>query len=167
MMAPALTLMVLPYHNLWYPINPHRSAMHLVTVSAHYPAPSDAVWRVVGDFGGLRAWSRSVQECILEGAGVGSHRVIVTAAGRIRERLDEWDAVAQRLSYTPVSGSSLPVRDLRATIAVMALPQSTRVDWTIEGEPVGDAAEVAALLQARYAARLEELRGAIAKAQAD
>ena len=62
--------------------------------------------------------------------------------------------MAQRLSYTPVSGSSLPVRALRATIAVTALqPQDTRVDWTIEGEPIGDPAEVAALLQTRYAAR--------------
>ena len=139
--------------------------MHIVTATATFDAPADAVWAIVGDYGGLKAWSRAVQQCELEGSGVGGHRVLTTAAGRIRERLDAWDPAARRLVYTPVSGSSLPVRDLQASITVTPTgPAGSRVDWRIEGEPLGPTAEVAAQLRARYQARLEELRDVLARA---
>lgn len=137
--------------------------MPIATISKELAFPVEDVWRIVADFGNLRSWSRAVTDCICEGQGIGSHRVIVAGASRVRERLDEWDPVAHRMVYTPVSGSSLPVRALRATIALTPLSaERTRVDWIIEGEPLGDASQVAAQLHARYAARLEELRGALA-----
>lgn len=133
-----------------------------ISVYAELQASPDAVWKLVGDFANLAAWSPAIHGCVMDGEGVGAHRTIRTAAGAVRERLDEWDPQAKRLAYTPVSGSSLPVRGLRATIALSALPSgSTRVEWRIEGEPTQPQAAVEALLQKRYAARLEDLRNAL------
>lgn len=131
--------------------------MHIVTVTRHIAAPAQKVWRLAGDFGGLRAWSRAVVDCTLEGDGVGCHRTITTAGGAVRERLDALDPAAMRLAYTPVSGSSLPVTGLHATLQLFAVPDGTRAEWRLDGEPQGSPTEVAALLKARYAARLEEL----------
>lgn len=131
--------------------------MHIVTVTRHIAAPAQKVWRMAGNFGGLRAWSRAVVDCTLEGDGVGCHRTITTAGGTVLERLDALDPAAMRLVYTPVSGSSLPVTGLRATLQLFAVPEGTRVEWRLDGEPQGSPAEVAALLKTRYAARLKEL----------
>ena len=138
--------------------------MHIVTVTATLNAPVEPVWALVGNFGGLKAWSASVKDCIVEGHGVGSHRVIVTAAGSVRERLDEWDPSAYRVVYAVESGSSLPVRGMRATITLTPETGSrTRVDWRVDGEPLGRTEEVAAQLTTRYQARLEELRSVCTK----
>lgn len=138
--------------------------MHLVTVSTTLEFPIDAVWALVGDFGNLKAWSRAVIDCTAEGEGVGAHRSIATAGGIVRERLDAWDPVAKRLTYTPVSGSSLPVRGLQATISLFAQSDAeTLIEWRIDGEPIEAAGDVVELLRKRYSARLEELRSVLAR----
>ena len=135
--------------------------MHIVTITAHIDSPAQRVWDLVGDFGGLAAWSRATRDCRLEGEGVGCLRVITGANGEVRERLEERDGASMRLVYSAVSGSTLPVAGMRATLELTQDPQGgTRVDWRIDGDPQGDLAEVAALLQPRYAARLVELRDA-------
>jgi len=138
--------------------------VHLLTVSATFDAPPAAVWAVVGDFGGLPAWSRAVQKCELEGSGVGCHRLLTTAAGQVRERLEVWDPEARRLAYSIVSGSSLPVRDTLAAISVTPLQAGgSQVDWRVDGEPLGDRAAITNQLRARYEARLGELREVLAR----
>ncbi|MES2480673.1 MAG: SRPBCC family protein [Pseudomonadota bacterium] len=135
--------------------------MHIITITAYIDSPPLRVWELVGNFGGLTAWSRAAQGCRLEGEGVGCHRVITLAGGEVRERLEERDGASMRLAYSVISGSTLPVTGMRATLQLTPNAQGgTRVDWTLEGEPQGAPAEVAALLQPRYAARLEELREA-------
>lgn len=132
-----------------------------VSVTATLDAPIAAVWALVGDFANLPAWSPSVVACRMEGSGVGSHRVIVTAAGEVRERLDALDPAQHRIVYTPVAGSSLPLRGSQASIHLTAEGGRTHVVWRIEGEPMKPAGEVEELLRVRYAARLEDLRRAV------
>lgn len=135
------------------------------SVCATLDAPIDAVWVLVGDFANLPAWSPAVTGCTMEGAGVGAHRTIVTAAGEVRERLDAWDGGNHRIAYTPVSGSSLPLRGAHASIQLVAQEQHrTRVEWCIEGEPTSPPDQVEQLLRARYSARLGDLQRALVSA---
>ena len=136
--------------------------MNIVTVTADIDATPASVWAFAGDFGGLAAWSRAVQDCVVEGQGVGAQRTITLANGKVRERLEEHDPAAMRIAYAVVSGSTLPVAGLRATIQLTALGcRGTRAEWRLDGDPKGDVRQVQSLLRARYEARLEELRNAV------
>ena len=140
--------------------------MHIVTVSTILEAPAGDVWAVAGDFGGIRRWSSAIQDCQVEGTGVGSLRTLTTAGGQVREQLVEWDPAARRLGYGVISGSSLPVRGMRAWITVTPTGErACRVDWRIEGEPTAPVESVSQQLRSRYAARLQELRDCVAKEQ--
>lgn len=138
--------------------------MQLATVSRAVEAPAEAVWAIVGDFGGIQKWSRAIQNCETEGTGVGSHRTLMTAAGQVREQLIEWDPVNRRIGYGVVSGSSMPVRNMRAWITVTPSDAGgSKVEWRVEGEPTAPVEAVSEQLRARYAARLEELSDCMAK----
>jgi hypothetical protein len=135
-----------------------------VLVTTELNSSADAVWALVGDFGNLPAWSPAVRGCTVDGTGVGSHRTILTANGEVRERLEAWEPERWHLAYAPVSGSALPVRGLKASISLLpAGAQRTRLNWRLEGEPLRPQAEVEQLLRTRYAARLDDLRDALAR----
>ena len=79
-----------------------------VQVQGEIGASADAVWALVGDFGGfVKALGAPVD---LEGEGIGTLRTIKFGSRpAVVERLEELDHDAQRITYTILEAGPLPV----------------------------------------------------------
>jgi hypothetical protein len=137
--------------------------MQLTTISDTLDAPPPVVWEVIGDFGGLKRWSRAVSSCMTEGSGIGSFRIVQIGEAVIRERLEAWDPAAWYICYRPVSGSVMPVSDMVVSMTLTLLSDGkTKLDWTVHGEPTIAADKAVAFLQSRYQSRIAELKECVA-----
>jgi len=108
--------------------------METATVETTIDRPADAVWSVVGDFGGLDRWMPGVESCTLDG----DVRTIATMGMEIGERLLRRDDAARELTYSIVSGPA-PVESHEATITVHPDGAGCRVTWAVSVEPEGAA----------------------------
>ncbi len=90
--------------------------------------PADAVWAVIGDFGGIATWMPGVESCDVDGDG--DDRVLKMMGMEITERLERRDDEARELVYGIVGG--VPVINHKATITVV--PEGTRshVTWDVD-----------------------------------
>jgi carbon monoxide dehydrogenase subunit G len=114
-----------------------------VTVNA---AP-DAVWAKVGDFGGLGDFFPGIESFRLEG----DDRIIGMFGMEIRERLLSRDEGTRTISYSVVDG--VPVESHKATVAVEAEGDGSKVTWTYDVEP----AEMAPIFGDTYKGALAAL----------
>jgi mxaD protein len=110
--------------------------------------PSDAVWAVVSDFGGLANWVPVIDSCLLHGAD----RVVVTERGAVTERLESSDEDRRVLVYRIVEGH--PATFHRATITVIPSNNDSHVTWEVELEPD----ELAGPMQQAYQGFLQALK---------
>ena len=103
--------------------------MTTIVAQEDFGASADAVWKRLGDFGGIADWMPGVEKCEVEGEGVGALRSISMGPMTIAERLVTYDAAARTLAYS-IEGGPLPVKDYLATIRVSETgPDSCHVDW--------------------------------------
>jgi Polyketide cyclase / dehydrase and lipid transport len=111
-----------------------------VQVQGEIGASADAVWAVVGDFGGLvRALGGPVE---LEGEGIGQLRTITFGSHAVVERLEELDQDAKRITYVILQPGPLPVRDYRATMQLEPSGDgSCTLTWFSDFEPQGASEE--------------------------
>lgn len=93
------------------------------------PASPEAVWAVVGDFGGLGDWFPGIESSRVEG----DDRILGLMGMEIRERLIEKDDASRRLVYSIVDGA--PVETHRATITVFPEGDGSKVTWVVEATP--------------------------------
>jgi mxaD protein len=91
--------------------------------------PADAVWAVVGDFGGIGTWMPGIDACRLEG----DRRVLDTMGMTITEELVAKDDAARALTYAIVDGA--PVERHRAVITVSPDGNGSHVTWDVDAEP--------------------------------
>ena len=91
--------------------------------------PADAVWAVVGDFGGIAGWMPGVESCRTDG----DDRIIAMMGMEITERLERRYDDDRVLVYGIVGG--VPVGNHKATITVTPAGSGTRVTWDVEVEP--------------------------------
>ncbi|MEV5879488.1 SRPBCC family protein [Streptomyces sp. NPDC052101] len=103
--------------------------------SAVLPAPVDAVWAVIGDFGGLADWHPYVPPSTVEDDAdpevPGAVRVFVIDGQVVaRERLLDRDAGARRYRDTLLDPVPLPVGDYVATLAAHPHADGTEVRWS-------------------------------------
>ena len=108
-----------------------------VQVQGEIGASADAVWGLVGDFGGfVKALGAPVD---LEGEGIGTLRTIKFGSRpAVVERLEELDHDAQRITYTILEAGPLPVRDYRATMQLAPSGDSScTLTWFSDFEPQG------------------------------
>jgi mxaD protein len=96
-----------------------------VTLSA---AP-DEVWKVVGDFGGLKAFFPGIESFELEG----DDRVIGMFGMSVRERLLAKDDAERVLTYSVIEG--VPIDSHTATISVLAAGDGSKVIWAYDVSP--------------------------------
>jgi carbon monoxide dehydrogenase subunit G len=89
----------------------------------------DAVWAVVGDFGGIGGWMPGIEECRVDG----DDRFIKMMGMEIVERLERRDEDERVIVYGIVGG--VPVINHRATISVLTDGAGSRVTWDVEVEP--------------------------------
>jgi carbon monoxide dehydrogenase subunit G len=119
-----------------------------VTVQA---AP-DAVWKMVGDFGGIGEFFPGIESFRLEG----DDRVIGMFGMEIRERLISRDDATRSLTYSVVDG--VPVESHTATITVEAEGDGSKVTWAYAVTPD----EMAPIFGDTYKSALAVVEGAFA-----
>jgi hypothetical protein len=108
-----------------------------VQVEGEIAAAPDAVWELVGDFGGfVKALGAPVE---LEGEGIGSRRTIKFGSRpAVVERLDALDHGAKSITYSILEAGPLPVRGYQATMRLAPSGESaTTVTWWSDFEPEG------------------------------
>lgn len=110
--------------------------------------PADAVWAVVGDFGGIAGWMPGVESCVVDG----DDRVIKMMGMEVIERLESRDDDAKVLVYGIVGG--VPVINHKATISVDSVGDGARVSWDVDVEPD----EMTDLMHQVYAQSLQALK---------
>lgn len=105
-------------------------------------ADVEAVWEVVGSFGGLmEALGMPVE---LEGEGIGQIRKIRMGTEPTLERLEERDEQAKRVVYTIVGGP-MPLRDYRSTMQLSDLGGRTKLTWSGTFQPAEASSEADAV----------------------
>jgi len=114
--------------------------MTTVTVTDTFDAPAARVWPLVSDFGGIDKYMRGIESIRLEGEGLGSDRIVGTAAGSIVERLTWFDAEALTYSYTIVSGP-IPLSRYVATVKLTPEGERCGIEWKGHFEPEGISVE--------------------------
>ena len=107
-------------------------------VSQEIEASAEAVWDLLGDFGGVMRFSDGLESCTTEGEGIGAVRTLKMPGGiELDERLEALDHSARSLSYAITRGP-LPMDQYLATISVSAEgAERCRVDWGATYEPRG------------------------------
>jgi mxaD protein len=110
----------------------------------------DAVWAVVGDFGGLAAWMPGIDSCTVSG----DERTLSMLGMEIVEREFARDDAGRSLTYGIVGGG-LTVDHHRATITVSSAGTGSHVSWDVEVEPD----TLTSIMEQTYQGALEALRG--------
>ena len=117
--------------------------MSEVTVTESFPVPAARLWELVSDFGGIADIMDGVDECRLDGEGVGATRSIPAGDTMVVESLDVLDHDNHVLTYSIVSGP-LPFKDYSATMDISADGDTAcSMAWTGTFEPAGVPAEKA------------------------
>ena len=110
----------------------HGPTPQKVEESITIAAPPEAVWKVLGSFGGMADWQPLVKSVTsIGGDAPGAERVLTLAKGEITEGLDEYDAPARRYGYRMAKENieALPVSFYTATIEVKEAPGGSEVLW--------------------------------------
>ncbi len=108
----------------------------------------EAVWALVGDFGGIAGWMPGMESCRLEG----DNRILDTMGMTITEKLVARDESARAITYSIVDG--VPVESHEATITVSPAGTGSHVTWEVDAVPD----EMADLMQTIYQQSLEALK---------
>lgn len=117
-------------------------------------APTDALWKLVRDFGDVR-WIPGGEHAKREGSGPGMLRILAGPDGSVRERLESVDDGDQSIVYTVPEGLPFPVTGYRATMRVSDDAGKGRLDWSCSFEPDGvTEAEAAKGIEAMYGVML-------------
>jgi len=108
----------------------------------------EAVWALVGDFGGIAGWMPGMESCRLEG----DNRILDTMGMTITEKLVARDDATRAITYGIVDG--VPVESHEATITVSPAGAGSHVTWVVAAAPD----EMADLMQTIYQQSLEALK---------
>ena len=139
--------------------------IELARVSGVIDAPVQEVWRLITDFANPQRLAPSIEHCsiIVEGGGegVGAVRLVLARGLRIYERLVEADEVSHRFRYEILPDGDMPAAGLSSYAAqVLLSPLSerrTRVEWSSEGDVVGDLVALNTQFQVLYRSAIERL----------
>lgn len=111
----------------------HGPTPQKIDQSITIQAPPDAVWKVVGDFGGIGRWHPDVAKAEASGGNVEgtTRRVTLKAGGTLVEGLDEWLADGRTYSYrmSDPDLKALPVSSYSATLTVTPDGTGSKVSW--------------------------------------
>jgi hypothetical protein len=92
-----------------------------VSISEDIDLPAEAVWNVVGDFGGIRKWAVLVKSESVEDTTAGKVRTLVMPEDRVvKERL----VLQSQYSYTYAMVDRPEMADYRSTVAVVPLDEN-------------------------------------------
>ncbi|MFI0976306.1 SRPBCC family protein [Streptomyces sp. NPDC021093] len=108
--------------------------MHTLTRTTVVTADPDAVWQLIGTFGGLADWHPLLPPSVIEdGADPETPGAVqafsVNGQVVIRERLLEKDDARRTIRYT-IQESAVPVSDYVATLSVHPHHAGAEIHWT-------------------------------------
>jgi carbon monoxide dehydrogenase subunit G len=109
---------------------------------------ADAVWAVIGDFGGIGGWMPGIESCRVEG----EDRVLETMGMTITERLVGRDDEHRTLTYSIIDGA--PVETHQGIVTVTPDGEGSHVTWNVDATPD----EMAELLTTIYQGSLDALK---------
>ncbi len=134
--------------------------MTSIQVTEHLPYPAEAVWALIGDFGGLHRWHPQVRR--LDLSWEGRIRTLHYADGsRAVERLEARNDAAYRYVYALVDGW-LPLQACRSRLEVRPDGERCLVTWSSDFDVLGDAERVAeAVMRTTYRVGLGALAAAL------
>jgi mxaD protein len=111
----------------------HGPTPQKVDQSIVIEAPPEAVWKVVGDFGGIARWHPDVAKAEASGGNVegATRTVTLKAGGTLVEGLDEWLGDGRTYAYrmSDPDLTALPVSSYSATLTVTPDGSGSRVSW--------------------------------------
>lgn len=121
--------------------------MAVVTETGSFAVPAERLWELVSDFGGIAKYMDGVDECVVEGEGIGALRKIPIGNDHVVESLDVLDLESLTLVYSMVSGP-MPFRDYSASMVVTRDGEDTcLLTWTgtfeAHGVPIEKAERIA------------------------
>jgi uncharacterized membrane protein len=90
---------------------------------------ADAVWAIVGDFGGIDAWMPGIESCRVDGA----NRILAMRGMEITEALVGKDDATRTLTYAIVDG--VPVEHHQGVVAVTPTEGGAHVTWDVDVTP--------------------------------
>jgi Polyketide cyclase / dehydrase and lipid transport len=88
---------------------------------------ADALWKKVGDFCGVAAWSPAIVKCVLSADGK-QRTLSLRSGGTSVQALENWDDANRSYSYTNLSGP-LPIANYHATLSVTGDPKGSVLKW--------------------------------------
>jgi carbon monoxide dehydrogenase subunit G len=134
-----------------------------ITTSADIDAPVEKVWRLVGNFSGIRHWHPAVDECTASGDGVGATRTVRIGAQTVVERLEILDQSEYLFGYVlERSDPPGPLVGLRGTIKLTTLVSGkTHLDWTASIAEGNETLEIYERMKSYYQSRLIHLEQAL------
>jgi mxaD protein len=134
--------------------------MTSIQVTERLPYSAEAVWAVIGDFGGLHRWHPQVRRLDLSWEGRIRTLHYVNGA-RVVERLEARNDSARRYMYVLVDGS-LPLHACRSRLEALADGTHCRVTWYSDFDALGDGEQAAkSTLQQIYRCGLAALATAV------
>jgi carbon monoxide dehydrogenase subunit G len=130
-----------------------------VKVEQEIDVSAEAVWKVMRDFGGLKAWNPGIESCEVEGDGIGAVRTIKMGPVALKERLEHLDEATRTFSYSIIEGP-IPATGYLATVTVSeAGPGRARIVWGSRFEPNGaSVADLTGLFEGIYKGGISSLR---------
>jgi uncharacterized membrane protein len=90
---------------------------------------ADAVWAIIGDFGGIGGWMPGIDSCRVEG----ENRILETMGMTITERLVKKDDAGRALTYSIADGA--PIESHEAVITVTPTGDTSHVTWEVDATP--------------------------------
>lgn len=133
-----------------------KVGMTSIQVTQRLAYPAEAVWSLIGDFGGLHRWHPQVLR--LDLSWEGRIRTLHYAdGGRAVERLEARNDAARRYVYALVDGS-LPLQACRSRLEATAEGSQCLVIWATDFEVIGSGeAAIEAVMHRMHVDGLEAL----------
>ncbi len=137
--------------------------MAKVKVEEEIAGDAAAVWKLMSDFGGLKAWNPAMKSCEIEGDGIGAVRTIDMGGDIvIVERLESLDEAVKTYTYSIIE-APLPAKGYLAKVVVSEpQPGRTKILWTSEFEPDGaPEADLIGLFEGIYKGGIQAIEKAV------
>ena len=138
--------------------------MTIVVVKESIAASAEAVWEILGNFGGIKVGG-PITAFHMEGEGVGAVRTITMGGGQVIERLETFDPEQLTFSYVITNQDCpLPVANYSSVVQITRDGvDACTVEWTGTFEPRGvHEAQAIEIVTAIYAGGIKGASQALA-----